>query len=522
MEPAAFFLACMVSLTLSAQQSVPLGPSSPSPAPPTPPAGAALVAQGKLAEALPLLDTETAQSPGDPKLALVRVRCLFGLARWNEALDAARPLLEKFPADPEIRILVGDLLLSTFHAQEAVETWRPLLTDPIEGERALEKVLGALLAQRKFGEARAILNEGRARRAVLSDASLRFAINVSACAERLSLLETLALRHDDAPAMREELRVERQVCEHGGETTVLPSGYPDVVRATPDGMALKIRLDGRRDVWMALDTGADALLLDANLAKKLDLTELGRAEVKGIGSRDPRARSLALLPDFEAGNLRVTNALALLSFFPSQGAYERAGIVGLGPFLGCIADWDRRKSRLTLWPEGTLPEGILGKAADAVLPVLWARSIPIVQVRIDGKGPFPFLFDTGAAFSLVSAQFAGVLGLHANSGKFQPGVGSGASGLFHADYAEEVRLSLGARDEAFPWIRLAEVPQRFPLPVFGILGMDVLSGYRVVFDGPRSSILLTRYSGGRYRDPSLKRLNPSPRRALIPEYIPPP
>jgi hypothetical protein len=507
---------------LAAQRPVSPGLAESAPAPEKASAGLTLAAQGRCAEALPLLQLEIARSPDDPRPSLASVRCLYNLARWNEALEAARPLLEKFPVDPEIRFTVGDLLLATFHAQEAVETWRPLLADPAEGERALQKVVGALAAQRKFGEVRTVLKEGQSRGIPVGDATLRVAADASGCPDNLALFESLASRHEETPSLQEALRVHRQICEKGGRLIALPSTYPDVIRASADGLALKVRLDGRREEWVQLDSGTDSLILDVKTGKKLALAELGQAKVEGIGSHESRLKSLALLPGLEAGNLRVANTLVLLSSLQSPGATARAGIVGLEPFLGCIAEWDRRKSRFTLWREGTAPQDILGADPDVILPVLWTRSVPFVPVSIDGKGPFPFLFDTGAAFSMVSAQFATALGLHVNSGKFEPGVGSGASGLFLSGYAEEVALSLGGQEEAFPWVRVAEVPQRFLLPVVGILGMDILSGYRVIFDGPGSRILLTRYTGGRYRDPALRKLNRSPTRVSIPQYVPPP
>jgi tetratricopeptide (TPR) repeat protein len=517
-----FVSPCIFLVALPARQPSPSPPSDAPPAPTTASTGLALAAQGKLAEALPLLEAECASSPDDPKLGVARAQCLLDLARWKEALAAGQALLEKFPGDSDIRVVVGEVFFVSFRPAEAVETWRPLLKDPKECERALPRMLGALLAQRRFDEAEKLAREAKTAGVVFNNAALSLAAQTGSCPERLAYLEELGNRHPDDVALTEAIKVLRGVCDKGGTLISTPQRFPDVIRASSDGFAIKVFLNGKKATWLKLDSGTEPILLDTRLANDLSLAVLGKGHFEGLGTRGAESGILALLPSLEAGHLRMTNLPVLVTSISDGRGTERSGITGFAPFSGCMADWDRRRSRLTLWPAGTDPIQILGKAPDLALPVLWIRGIPFVQVTIDGKGPYPFLFDTGASCTILAASATPLLGLHLNSGKFQPGVGVGASGLFLTGYAEDVRLSLGAKEEAFPWVRVAEIPKWFSLPVFGILGQDVLYDYRVVFDGPASRILLLRYSGGRYRDPTLKRLsrNLPPNRPL-PSYIPP-
>lgn len=514
-----FFSACLLLVALAARQPTPLPSSN---APPPPSAGFALAAQGQLEEALPLLEAECAKAPDDPKLGLSRAQCLLELARWKEALAVGQALLETFPGEADIRVMVGDALFVSFRPAEAVETWRPLLNDPREGERALPRMLGALLAKRKFDETEKLAAEAKAAGIMFNDTALNLASQAGTCPERLAYLEELGKRHPDDVALTEAIKVLRGVCDKGGTLTSTPQSFPDLIRVSSEGFAIKVLLNGKKTTWLELDSGTESILLDTKLANEFSLAVLGKGRFEGLGTRGAESGVLALLPSLEAGHLRMTNLPVLVTSISDGRGNERSGITGFAPFAGCMADWDRRRSRLTLWPAGTDPIQILGKAPDLALPVLWIRGVPFVQVTIDGKGPYPFLFDTGASCTILAASATPLLGLHLNSGKFQPGVGVGASGLFLTGYAEDVKLSLGTKEEAFPWVRVAEIPKRFSLPVFGILGQDVLYDYRIVFDGPASRILLLHYSGGRYRDPTSKPLSrPRPPVRLIPSYVPP-
>jgi hypothetical protein len=170
---------------------------------------------------------------------------------------------------------------------------------------------------------------------------------------------------------------------------------------------------------------------------------------------------------------------------------------------------------------------IFGKKPDISLPVLWFRGIPLVPVSINGMGPYPFLFDTGASNTILAAQFCPLLGLKPTSGSYVWTRGSGASGWFPIGYTENVALSIGSHEEVPPWIQMTEIPQTFSGPVYGFLGRDFIGDYRVVVDGPGCMIHLVSYPSGRYRDPMLNRPPPSLKPDRVDpntpaHYVPPP
>lgn len=95
-------------------------------------------------------------------------------------------------------------------------------------------------------------------------------------------------------------------------------------------------------------------------------------------------------------------------------------------------------------------------------------------VTLDGKGPFPFVVDTGANVSVVASELGAELAL--------PRIGSAlVHGIAGAQPAEltQARLSVGAVSSTIA--RMPMLP-RARLGVEGLLGMDVLRHRRLVLD----------------------------------------
>lgn len=460
--------------------------------------GLKLMAEGKSAEALPLLEQECADAPGDAMLATARAQCLLNLARWKDALSAGRGLLKAFPGNPDARVVSGDIFFVTFHTADAVKAWWPLMKEHAQAARVLPRLLAALLANRRFDEAAKLAARARAARIPFTDGALRQAARASRCPARLDFLEELVKRHPDSPAIREKLKIERGVCEMGGTSTAEEGELPDEVRTRLNSPTYKVLLNGRKAVALSFDSGSQAVRLWGwKLEKKLGLTVLGRTITSSIGT-DPNVSRQVLLEHFKLGGIEIANLPAAYRNSPYGWSRIR---MGLGPFLDYVVEWDRRKGRFAVWPAGTSAETLFGGKPDVVLPVRWYDGVPLVPVSINGRGPFPFLFDTGAATTLLTAKFCPLLGLNPASSGITAARGRSASGWFRLRYLTGATLSIGGVKKTPPWIQATDVPQKFPGPVYGILGMDFIYDYDVVFDGPGCRILLKRYKGGGYRNP---------------------
>lgn len=461
--------------------------------------GLRLLAAGKLAKALALLEAEFAAAPENARVGLGRVRCLMDLGRWKGSLAASRALLEKFPENADIRIETGKLLLLSFQPAAAVRTWRPLMDNPAQAGKVLPKMLAALLEQHQGKEAEALALRARAAGVPFSDSALWLAARACGCPGRVDFLETLARRHPDNRENRQALQAELILCAKGGSATRVVEPLPGSLEASHFSSDYKAVLNGRKKAAFIIDSGSQAVFLwGRKLVKRLHMPLLGKAVATSLGS-EPAEAQRVLLGRLKVGPVAISRVPAIY-----LGNKYRSRIVwtGLAPFLDYIVDWDRRKGRYTFWPAGTPAETILGKKPDAILPVRWDRGIPLVPVSINGKGPYPFVFDTGGASSLLSMGFCSRLGLEkpAHAGLVSK-TGKSVSGEFYVNYLADADLGVGGESFNPPWIRVMQIAQRFSGPVYGILGRDFTRQYRIVFDGPGCRILLQRYEGGFYRDP---------------------
>jgi predicted aspartyl protease len=118
----------------------------------------------------------------------------------------------------------------------------------------------------------------------------------------------------------------------------------------------------------------------------------------------------------------------------------------------------------------------LAPAADAPIQTAEdAAARMTVPVMIDGKGPFPFVVDTGADRTVISRELAATLGLPADS----PVLVHDTGGDDVTATARIADLAVGGRhmtDIAAPTLSAVN------LGAMGMLGIDALHGQRMVID----------------------------------------
>jgi len=118
----------------------------------------------------------------------------------------------------------------------------------------------------------------------------------------------------------------------------------------------------------------------------------------------------------------------------------------------------------------------------------------IVEARVDGAGPFPFILDTGGHDILTPAAAAG-LGLAASGSGFSNGAGPGST---PTEFTKVRTLAIGnaeMRDQPFVVLHLdlgeATAGGR-RAPVAGILGLEVFERFAVTLDPARERVELSR------------------------------
>jgi hypothetical protein len=114
----------------------------------------------------------------------------------------------------------------------------------------------------------------------------------------------------------------------------------------------------------------------------------------------------------------------------------------------------------------------------ATVPMLDIGGRPVVEIRVNGKGPFPFIFDTGATETVIDERLSSELALPSSD---------------EGNQIEE--LLLGSARIAGLDARVAPVAAMFGKidnPPRGVLSALAFPGYLVTFDYPRKQVVLRK------------------------------
>lgn len=143
----------------------------------------------------------------------------------------------------------------------------------------------------------------------------------------------------------------------------------------------------------------------------------------------------------------------------------------------------------------------------ATLPLLVERNMPLVELYLNGQGPYRFLLDTGVGVSMITdPALADVL--HLNRGQPISIAGLGQDAPLRAYLCAGVRVRLGpAEAPTLPLLLLSDdvfnLSAYVGLPVHGILGYDLFQSF-VVTLRPRTAELVL-HAPDRYRAPRGRR-----------------
>jgi hypothetical protein len=475
--------------------------------PAEPPSLSALLAQERYAEAFDSADALLKANPEDKELALTRARCLFMVGRFGESLEAVQTLLKAAPERVDAQDFKADCLFASFRPLEAVEAWKPLLEDKRWFGVALKKSAMALMAAGDDGGARSLLEARLPPPPEATDDLLLLTLRVFEWGKpRLAALEEIAKRHPENADYKGELGLSKALGDRPLAQVAPPKSLPVRIRVKEvyGEPSLEAVLNGQYATHLALDTGCQRMLLNRDSCNKLKLEPLASTLREGWGGVAPDAVSTVLLPGLSLAGLEVRNILAQINARDSEFWQKKAGYIGLAPFRPFVSLFDRRGGFLELRPAGTSPRVLLDAPEAPSVPILWSSGLPLVPVTVNGRPGLPFLLDTGAPNTLLDKALAARLGIRANSGKYSNRTGLGVSGAFSYAVAEQVTVEFGGMKSPTamqlagirtpaPIAFLTDVPQRFAVPCYGILGRDFLNRFRMVFDGPGGTVTLVRY-----------------------------
>jgi hypothetical protein len=135
------------------------------------------------------------------------------------------------------------------------------------------------------------------------------------------------------------------------------------------------------------------------------------------------------------------------------------------------------------------PEKVELGAPELVLPMAFFGPRPVVQVKINGKGPYPFIFDSGAAGTVISSQLATELGLpvRGDAAASSPGGTRVAAQVVRIE-----KLELGSAVLSGVTVVAVDLGLMGQDGPKGALSFNLLPKSVVTFDYPQSKITVRR------------------------------
>jgi predicted aspartyl protease len=251
-----------------------------------------------------------------------------------------------------------------------------------------------------------------------------------------------------------------------------------------------VELPGAGRRWFILDSGAASTVLDTAVASDAGLALVEEGTQGGAGPGQTAvgsAKGVAL----SVGGVRLVprrfSVLALDALLSPSGGRRAPGIVGAQFFLEHVVELDFESRTMRVFPPGTRRPG-------RAVPVELVSGTPLARGSLQMPGaaaiPARMLIDLGAkATLLVSEPFMARHGMEAK-GMVEP-LGAGLGGETRYAFARVPRIEVGGlslRDAVAGFSVKGTLRAEW---YDALLGLDFLSRFRVVFDLPRSRILLT-------------------------------
>ena len=149
-------------------------------------------------------------------------------------------------------------------------------------------------------------------------------------------------------------------------------------------------------------------------------------------------------------------------------------------------------------PDGTVRDVTMAHdARRAVSPMRLEGGALLIQASIDGRGPMPFILDSGG-HAILTEDAAKKLGL-ASAGK---GVSTGSGpGSMSVAYTQVRKLTIGDADIRDLTFLVMPYPYSFNErgrrePIAGILGLEIFERFAVTFDYDRQQLVLQPFDRG--------------------------
>ena len=251
------------------------------------------------------------------------------------------------------------------------------------------------------------------------------------------------------------------------------------------------RVNDSDSIWIVIDTGASASLMDESVARGLALKMSGRHEARGAaGTQISRSASnvTVSLPGLSLHRDRM-DATDLSAFTP-LGGHPMQLVLGYELFQSCVVRFDYPADVMDVWDAEHAPK----ETAGATVPMTLINHHPYVEaaLTLPGRAPLKgrFVIDTGSSMALlVAPEVAARDSVTAAFPKTMTVIARGVGGELKNQVGRAASFSLGSLEFSNPTVVIPEPGGRISTPgSIGNIGGQILGRCRVTFDYPHQQI----------------------------------
>ncbi len=253
-------------------------------------------------------------------------------------------------------------------------------------------------------------------------------------------------------------------------------------------------LDGKDEGWFFLDTGAEVMVLDTEVAKAHNLPIVGHESVAGVVGNVQSDFYQGM--EFKLGPATLKKpvymSLAMGEFSKALGI-KLAGICGYDFISRLTIDIDPSKTTLGLHPSGTLSI----PASAAWTPFLFHGSVPAVICEYEGKRSGIFSLDTGSSSTVDFYAPTVTQNNLLKDRKVTSSYTGGAGGSTESKAGKIEYFMLGSnRFDNPPAVFQITSKGEFASPYqSGNIGMGFMGEFRIVWDYANSRVAFIKNPG---------------------------
>ena len=462
--------------------------------------GLAAYREANYEAAIPLLQAAAVKAPRDPLIHAALLSALVYEERVDSASDAAADDAVAFPTSPEVTAARGEFAFYMGDMGQAEKLFRAALKLKEETPRAYYGLYRLYHAASMYRSARLSCLRAHAidpDDALITRAFLRYVVPDKRrelegpfIAAHPWLYKHLEQMQENLSEIKGELNGRKvfETSEPPQETTL----HLELLRDSPThvrGVGLDVSIEGHRPLRLLLDTGASGILISQSAVDKAGLQHLGSFDSWGIGDKGARKGFAAIAEFCQIGSLKYKNCAFRALEGKGRVGGEEDGLIGADFFADYIIHIDFQKHLLHLVPQPERPPNPQGY--DRVIPPDESGFTPVfrfghglfVLTQVNRKGSGLFLLDTGAGISNIDSTFARLsTKLYGNEYMRVQGISGSVKDVFEADKAELRFARFQQSNLGLVAFNLNNSPERQDVRMAGILGIPVLSLFRLTID----------------------------------------